>query len=57
MKTRKILIQIAACMIAIGLVTPGWTGPLESANIFKTPGEKQINTDFKPAPAVTIALR
>ena len=50
MKIRRMLRGIAACVMVIGLVTPGWSGSLETVNIFKNPGKKQTNRDFKPAP-------
>jgi hypothetical protein len=50
MKIRRMLRGIAACVMVIGLVTPGWSGSLEIVNIFKNPGKKQTNQDFKPAP-------
>jgi hypothetical protein len=51
MKIQRMLKGIAACMMVIGLLSPGWAGSLESVNIFKNPGKKQTNQDFKPAPA------
>jgi hypothetical protein len=51
MKIRHMRKGIAACVMLIGLVSPGWAGQLESVNNFISPGKKQTNKDFKPAPA------
>jgi hypothetical protein len=36
--------------MAVGLLTEGMAGSLESIDIFEKPGPKQTNKDFKPAP-------
>jgi hypothetical protein len=50
MKTKHLLIVSLAVLMAVGMVTAGTAGSLESINIFKNPGKKQTNRDFKPAP-------
>ena len=51
MRIRHMLRGVAACVMVFGLVSPGWAGQPESVNIFTSPGKKQTNQDFKPAPA------
>ena len=49
MKTKHLLTVGLAVLMAVGMVTAGTAGPLESVNIFENPGAKQTDKDFKPA--------
>ena len=51
MKAKQFTTMSLALLMAVGLMTTGWAGSPESANIFKNPGSKQTAEDFKPAPA------
>jgi hypothetical protein len=51
MRAIKFTTLSLALLMAVGLMTTGWAGSMESANIFESPGKKQTNRDFKPAPA------
>jgi hypothetical protein len=51
MKTKQLLTMGLAVLMVVGLMTTGWAGSMASANIFESPGKKQTNRDFKPAPA------
>ena len=51
MKATQLTTMSLALLMAVGLMTTGWAGSPESANIFKNPGSKQTAEDFKPAPA------
>jgi hypothetical protein len=50
MKAKQLLTLSLAVLMVMGIVTRGRAGSLESLNIFESPGKKQTNKDFKPAP-------